>query len=228
MPDADLIQVAPERLERWLAGFARNHPHPRVSVTANAVELASPDGARAWIEPPWGPPDGADPLGALVAQVTRPRRLGALLVRRKAHAVGIFQGSDLIGHRIGRHYVQGRTKAGGWSQQRYARRRENQAERAFARATSDAVDLLLPEASGLDAIILGGDAQAVRSVLADPALAALESVLERHRRPLLPVSDPNLGVLRGALPRFLAVPIRLNARARQLPLAQGDDESRRD
>ena len=226
MPDADRIQVAPERLERWLAGFARNHPQPRVAVTDHVVELASPDGARAWIEAPWGTLDGADPLAELVAQVTRPRRLGALLVRRNAHAVGVFQGTDLIGHRLGRHYVQGRTKAGGWSQQRYARRRENQAGRAFARATSDAVDLLLPEASGLEAIILGGDAQAVRSVLADPALAALGSVLERHRRPVLSVADPNLRVLRDALPRFLAVPIRLNAQARRLSLAQGDDETR--
>lgn len=228
MTHADLIHVAPDRLDRWLTGFARNHPGPRVSVTAEAVELASPDGARAWVEPPWGPPSGTDPLTDLVAQATLPRRIGALLVRRNAHAVGIFEGTDLVRHRTGRHYVQGRTKAGGWSQQRYARRRENQAGRAFGHASSDAAEILLPEASRLDALILGGDAQAVRSVLADPALAALQPVIERHRRPLLAVPDPNLRVLRDALPRFLAVTIRLNPQARQLPPAQRDDQPGRD
>ena len=223
MSDADRIRVAPERLRHWLDGFAHRHPDPVVTLTADAVELAGPDGARARIEPPGGALAGADPLEELIAQVTRPRRLGALLVRRKAHAVGIFDGAELIRHRIGRHYVQGRTKAGGWSQQRYARRRENQAERAFARAAADAVDLLLPEASRLDALILGGDAQAVRGVLADPALTPLRALAERHPRPLLGVPDPNLQVLRDALARFRAVPIELNAEARLLPLAQDDD-----
>ena len=224
MTDVQRVQVAPERLQRWLAGFAARHPVPEESVTPDAVELASPDGARAWIESPWGPPSPDDPLAGLVAQVTRPRRLGALLVRRNAHAVGIFEGSELVLHRVGRHYVQGRTKAGGWSQQRYARRRGNQADRAFGRAAADAAELLAPEAAGLEAMILGGDAQAVRAVLADPALAALQELAARHPRPLLAVADPNLRVLRECLAGFRAVTIRLNAEARRpAPQRDADD-----
>ncbi|MFT4218328.1 MAG: acVLRF1 family peptidyl-tRNA hydrolase [Micropruina sp.] len=214
MTEVHHVRVAPERLERWLAGFAQRHPEPQVTVTPDAVELVSPDGARAWLESPWGRPSAEDPLAALVAEACRPRRVGALLVRRNSHAVGIFDGSKLVRHRVGRHYVQGRTKAGGWSQQRYARRRGNQADQAFDRAAQDASELLLPEVDTLDAVLLGGDAQAVRSVLADPALAALRSLHERQRRPLIPVADPNLQVLRDALPRFLAVTIGLNAEAR--------------
>lgn len=214
MTDVQRVQVAPERLERWASGFARRHPAPEFTVTPDAVELASPDGARAWIESSWGALSPDDPLADLITQATRPRRLGALLVRRNAHAVGIFDGAELVLHRVGRHYVQGRTKAGGWSQQRYARRRDNQAERAFERAARDAAELLVPASATLEAMILGGDAQAVRTVLADPALAALQDVVARQRRPLLGVADPNLRVLRDSLARFRAVTIRLNAEAR--------------
>ncbi|MFT4293892.1 MAG: acVLRF1 family peptidyl-tRNA hydrolase [Micropruina sp.] len=224
MPELDRVQVPPERLERWLSGFATRHPDPRVTVTDGVVLLSSPDGAQARIEPPWGEVGGADPLADLVGQVTRRRRLGVLLVRRNAHAVGVFDGPELIRHRVGRHYVQGKTKAGGWSQQRYARRRGHQAERAFAKATHDAAELLLPVASELEAILLGGDAQAVRTVLGDPALAALTPLTQRHRTRLLGVADPNLQVLRDSLPRFLAVSIGLNAEARGLPAAQRDDQ----
>ncbi len=218
MTEVQPVQVAPERLERWLAGFARRHPLPEPLVTPDDLELASPDGARAWIETPWGTPSADRPLADLVEFALRPRRLGALLVRRNSHAVGIFDGADLVVHRIGRHYVQGRTKAGGWSQQRYARRRGNQAERAFGRAVGDAAELLAPVADTLEAIILGGDAQAVRAVLDDPALAALRPVVARHRHRLLAVPDPNLRVLRDSLPAFRAVTIRLNAEARRAPV----------
>ena len=218
MTEVQPVKVAPERLDRWLAGFARRHPLPEPTVALDALELVSPDGARAWIETPWGTPSANGPLADLVERANRPRRLGALLVRRNSHAVGIFDGAELIVHRIGRHYVQGRTKAGGWSQQRYARRRDSQAERAFGRAVRDAAELLAPAADTLEAIILGGDAQAVRTVLADPALAALRPVVARHQRPLLAVPDPNLRVLRDSLPAFRAVTIRLNAEARRAPV----------
>ncbi len=214
MTDVQRVQVAPERLERWLAGFARRHPQPEPVVTPDAVELVSPDGAHAWIETPWGTASGDDPLADLIATAIRPRRLGALLVRRNSHAVGIFDGAELIRHRVGRHYVQGRTKAGGWSQQRYARRRGNQAERAFGRAVQDAAEILVPVAGTLEALILGGDGQAVRTVLADPALAALGPLVTRHQHSVLGVPDPNLRVLRDSLPTFRAVTIRLNAEAR--------------
>ena len=66
--------------------------------------------------------------------------------------------------------------------------------------------------------------QAVRAVLADPALAALQEVAARHPRPLLAVADPNLRVLRECLAGFRAVTIRLNAEARRpAPQRDADD-----
>jgi len=223
--ESHIVQVAPQRLAGWLDGFGHRHPNPVVAVEPDSVLLASPDGAEARIEIGWGALVGNDPLAELVAQVNRPRRIGALLLRRSAHAVGIFAGTDLVSHSIGRHYVQGRTKAGGWSQQRYARRRENQADKAFAKATQAAESLLVGEAAGLDALILGGDGRALATVLAQPALAPLRAVLDRHPHGVLPVPDPNLKVLRDALPSYLAVSIQLNdAARRRSPLAQDDDQ----
>lgn len=222
MTELHRVRVDPGRLERWLAGFALRHPEPTVTLSADSVELASPDGARAWVRSPWGAPPPGELLAGLVAQATRPRRIGALLVRRNSHAVGIFDGDELVRHRVGRHYVQGKTKAGGWSQQRYARRRGNQATRAFDRAAADAAEILVPVADTLDAVLLGGDTQAVRTVLADPALADLQPVLNRHPLQLLPVADPNLQVLRDALPRVLSVTIELNPEARGAGWARAD------
>jgi len=97
----------------------------------------------------------------------------------------------------------------GWSQQRYARRRANQADRSFEAAGRDAADLLLPELGRLDALALGGDGAAVASVLALPELAELRNSTLRRLGPF-GVPDPNARVLAefGAL--FRKVPIELN------------------
>ena len=58
--------------------------------------------------------------------------------------MGIFSGRQLITSKVGSAYVQGRTKAGGWSQQRFARRRQNQTVKAFAVAADAASTVLLP------------------------------------------------------------------------------------
>jgi len=125
------VTVAAGRLEGWLAGFADRHGAPTVSRGERVVELVGVDGAQARIEVPFPPL-----RGELVAHVLRPRRIGVLLVRRHGHAVGVFDGTNLVASKVGSAYVQGGTKAGGWSQQRYARRRANQASAAFAQAAT--------------------------------------------------------------------------------------------
>ena len=73
--------------------------------------------------------------------------------------------------------MQGGTKAGGWSQQRYARRRANQAGAAFADAADAAARVLLDPARPLDALVPGGDRDAVRAVLADRRLRGLDAAV---------------------------------------------------
>jgi hypothetical protein len=209
-PGPRTISVAPDRLSGWLAGFADRHGVPSLEVSDERLTLHSPDGAEAAFPLAWGPlPDG-DPLATLVAEATRERRVGAVIARRKAHAVGIFEGARLVTGRHGHHYVQGRTKAGGWSQQRYARRRANQAGKSFDAAAEDVAEILLPVVGTLEAIILGGDRTAVAAVLAHPDLAPLTEERLRHGTAVYGVPDPNAGVLAGFGELFRRVVVELN------------------
>jgi hypothetical protein len=204
------IGVAPERLAGWLAGFAERHGVPAVEVSAERVTLRAPDGAEAAFPLPWGRlPDG-DPLTGLVGAFTKERRVAAVIARQKAHAVGIFVGDRMVAGKHGSHYVQGRTKAGGWSQQRYARRRANQAGRSFDAAAADVAEVLLPELDSLEALMLGGDRTAVSAVLAHPDLAGLSDPRLRHGTGIFAVPDPNAGVLAGFGAIFRRVVVELN------------------
>ena len=56
--------------------------------------------------------------------------------------MGVASGDRLTAHKVGTRYVQSRTAAGGWSQQRFARRRANQADGLVGAAVEHAVRLL--------------------------------------------------------------------------------------
>src|SRR5919202_1965104 len=83
------------------------------------------------------PPPG-DPVAvatALAAHAAAPRRVGVLVVRRGGYAAAVVADGEVLASKVGRRHVQGRTAAGGWSQQRFARRRAKQtAELADASA----------------------------------------------------------------------------------------------
>lgn len=192
------VRVAPERLDRWLAGFAERHGETQRTNTPDVVELVGADGAHASIEVPFPPLEGD-----LVEHVLRERRIGVLLVRRGGFAAGLFAGRKLIASKVDSTYVQGTTKAGGWSQQRFARRRANQASAAFAEAADAAAKVL--GAVEVDALVAGGDRDAVRTVLADRRLAHLQPV-----GPWLTVKDPKRKVLEEMPEQFRAVRIRLD------------------
>jgi hypothetical protein len=203
-----IVTVAPERLDRWLTGFSERHG--AISVTADPAQLivVGSDGAQAAIAVPF-PPLRADddPINALLQHVSAERRIGALLVRKGGYAVGVFSGRRLITSKVGSSYVQGKTKAGGWSQHRFARRRSNQAEKAFAAAADAASSVLLPVVDELTTVILGGDRTAVTAVLAASRLAPIQA---KSSSSVLPVAEPRLKVLRAFPDQFLAIRIRLN------------------
>ena len=203
------VSVAPERLPRWLDGFSQLHGPTTATAEPTQVRLVAADGARAWLRVPFPPLTVSedDPRAALLAHLAQPRTIGVLLVRRRAYAVGVFVGSDLVASKVDSSYVQGTTRAGGWSQQRFARRRANQAQAAFARAADTCARLLLPRAADLDALVCGGDRAAVDAVLADPRLAPLADL---PRGPLLAVRDPRLRVLQQTPEQFRAVAIDLD------------------
>ncbi len=199
--DARRVSVAPERLARWLGGFAERHGGSSAEIGAEVVGLTGADGDRAWVEVPF-PPLAGGTLDDLVAHAECERRVGVLLVRRGGWSAGVFDGGRLVASKTGSSYVQGTTKAGGQSQQRFARRRANQAAAAFARAADDAAGVLA--GAELAALYAGGDREAVATVLADRRLS--------HLRPTgawLEVKDPKQRVLAATPQQFRTVRISL-------------------
>lgn len=126
--------------------------------------------------------------------------LAVLLVRRGGYAVGVVSGPTLTTHKVGTRYVQSRTAAGGWSQQRFARRRSNQADELVGAVTGHAVRLLA--GSGARGLVIGGDRVLATGVLEDERLAMLRDL---PRRELFDLPDPRLAVLQSAARRARAV-----------------------
>ncbi|MCZ7423956.1 acVLRF1 family peptidyl-tRNA hydrolase [Verrucosispora sp. WMMA2121] len=195
------VEVDPDRIARWVAGFADRHGPPTVSAHEYGLLLSAPDGATAELHTPPGTPVAAD-LETFVREVGAPRRIALLLARKGAVAMGVADGVQLSVHKVDTRYVQGRTAAGGWSQQRFARRRDNQTKAALADAADLAVRLLLPAVDRLDALVVGGDRRAVDTVLADRRLAPL-AALRADR--LLDVPEPRYAVLVAAVAAARAV-----------------------
>jgi len=190
------VTVPPARLARWRDGFAERHGPVTTTSSGTEVEWLADDGAQALVEVPFPPL-----VGELVEHVARERTVGVLLVRKGGFAVGVFTGDRLVDSKVGTRHVQGRTAAGGWSQQRFARRREGQTAEATRAAADTAARVLLSHR--LDAVMAGGDRGMVDDVLQD---ARLREVVVTGR--LLDVPDPRLAVLRAVPYRDVWIRVR--------------------
>lgn len=196
------VEVAPERLAGWLERFADRHGQTTWAASAEQVSVRAADGAAALCQVPFPPLRVSEdqPYGGLVGHAMAERRVGVLLVRRGGYAAGVFLGTRLVSSKVGSRHVQGRSAAGGWSQQRFARRREGQARQARDAAADVAARILLGDP--LDAMVVGGDRRAVEQVLADVRLAALAPLVQAG---LWGVPDPRLDVLRSTPALFRSV-----------------------
>jgi hypothetical protein len=199
------VEVDPARLQRWLDNFAERHGSIAVDTDVDGLRVRAFDGTMAFLHTPPGTPPTLD-LPAFVAAAGSPRAVGLLLVRRGGYAVGVAEAGELVASKVDSTYVQARTAAGGWSQQRFARRRENQTRALVNSAVETAVRVLLPEATRLATLVTGGDRALVDQVLADRRLGILAGL--RAER-FLDVPDPRLAVLREAVGRAHAVRVRV-------------------
>jgi hypothetical protein len=169
-----VVEVAPERLDGWLERFATTNAEREVPQRVVAREEFTHD------------------------------PLALLLIRRGGYAVGLAHGTAFAESKVGTRHVQSRTAAGGWSQQRFARRRGNQADE-LVRAVAEHAVRILPR--GIPAgLVVGGDKTLVRAVLDDPRLAHLEGM---PRRELYDLPDPRRAVLEDALRRGRAVRVTI-------------------
>ena len=217
-----------------------------VAVGDDHVSFTAQDGAVAQCYPPFPPTAGITPLleevtpparlddpavfpagfddpaaiaEALAAHARKPRTVGVLLVRLGGYAAGVFTGYPpaLGAAKVGSRLVHGRSAAGGWSQHRFARRREKQANEALS-AAADAAVLIFGGGAGA-----GPGGAAVRSTSQkrattsgaaatarpQPRAARLDAVvLGGDRRAVADLrDDPRLAPYFGlATERFLTVP----------------------
>jgi len=216
------VDVAPDRFPGWVASFARRHGVEGedefliVAAAGDYVTFTAPDGAVAECHPPFPPVtnksenanDAAQAAEAIAAHARRPRTVGVLLVRLGGYAAGVFTGYPpaLADAKTGSRLVHGRSAAGGWSQHRFARRREKQASEALDAAARAAAEVFGRWGEPLDAVVLGGDKRAMAELRQDPRLAPyLEIATDRF----LTVPDPKRAVLESTPRLFTAVKIRL-------------------
>ena len=190
----------PSGLPRWLENFAARHG----PYTADGLTLTAADGATADSRTAAGCSGRTAGSMILSRSRCRTRRLGLLLARKGAVAVGIADGRELVASKVDTHYVQGRTAAGGWSQQRFARRRDNQAKAAAADGAAIVGRVLLPEVRTLRALVTGGDRTAVDAILAARELGPLVALRDER---FLDVPEPRHAVLVAAVAQARAVQI---------------------
>jgi hypothetical protein len=212
---AKWVNVPAGRFPGWIDGFTVRHGGP-LTVAAPAggpVSFTAADGAIAECHPPFSeafvPP--AAPVGpaavrAIAAHACAARTVGVLLVRLGGYAAGVFAGYPpaLGAAKAGSRPVHGRSAAGGWSQQRFARRREKQANEALEAAANAAVRVF--DGAVLDAVVLGGDKRAVAGLREDPRLAPYFALATER---FLTVPDPRRAVLEATPDQFTAVHIRV-------------------
>lgn len=210
------VEVEPHRLRGWFDRFADGHGGAHATeIDARRVRVRAVDGAVAAVSVPFADlstPHGERPgldVTPLVDHVCADRRIGLVLVRLGAHSVGIARDGRVETSSTDRHLVHGRNKAGGWSQQRFARRREGQSRRSLQAAADAVARVLLPESDELDGLVLGGDRKALTEVAADQRVSAL---LDRAEPRVLDVAEPRRAVLDEAARRAFAVEVEIHER----------------
>lgn len=197
------VTVPAARLSRWIDGFAERHGGSTQRFTDGVLHLEGTDGAVAAITPPY--PVVATDVSGFAAAVQRIPRTGVILIRRGGFAAAIVEGDTVVASDIGKRHVQGRTAAGGWSQQRFARRRDKQVHE-LVEAAADYVTRVIVPALPVDYLATGGDKPLVEAVLTDTRLRQLTKIL---RGPHLDVPDPRRDVVTSLPERLSTVRIDL-------------------
>ncbi|UCE98087.1 MAG: hypothetical protein JSV74_01805, partial [Dehalococcoidia bacterium] len=136
-----------------------------------------------------------EPISTLLS---RDLIIGLVLVHLGSYAVGIFKGEKLISSKVGTGLVHGRHKKGGSSQQRFQRRRENQAQEFLDRVCLHSRENLEPYRRFINYISYGGPHQTVTQLQKRcPFLQSFEDQV----LPLLEVPSPRKTVLEKAINR---------------------------
>ncbi len=206
-----VVEIPPDRVVGWLNRFGgRNAGLLEVSTDGSAITVHAGDGTTAIVAVPFGPMevDGLEPVEALLAHLGGIGAVGIVLVRGGAHSIGIAKDGVVLSSSTDRAYLQGRTAAGGWSQQRFARRRGNQRSASYESAAATAAKVLVPVASSLSGLVVGGDRGALAEVLDDAHLTRLTNLPTRS---FPDIAEPRRAVLDDVATRSLSVEITVRS-----------------
>ncbi len=205
------LSVPLRRLEAWLSGFETRHGPLSVppSSAPPAWRVVAADGSEALVHAPqWLAHVHAEPGPDPRALADLRPVFAVLLVRRAGYAVACFAGSQQLDAKVGRRHIHGRTAAGGWSQQRYARRRGNQADE-LAEAVTAHADRIIAARPSVAFLVTGGDRPLLAKVLRGGGARLAGLPVGGH----LGIGTPDATVLAGVPDRVLAVQVDL----RELP-----------
>jgi len=122
--------------------------------------------------------------------------LGVVLLRLGGYSVGVFQGERLLTSKTGTRFVKGRHKAGGQSQRRFARRREEQIRELFDKACSVVAAKFADYEKRLDYVFLGGDRLTLGAFL--KRCEYLQGLTDKTMGRVLSVAKPRYEALRNA------------------------------
>src|SRR5712691_11893891 len=121
------IEVAPDRLDRWLESFAERHGGATTDPGEATVTFRAADGAVAECHVPFPPLATGDTEGSgsapgaaggtarygelITAHARADRTVGVFLVRLGGYAAGVFSGSppQLTASKVGSRLVHGRS-----------------------------------------------------------------------------------------------------------------------
>src|SRR5881397_1410925 len=135
-------RLAPHEGERGLTTYA-----------GGAVRIELPDEVVV-VRPPFGLAHEREydtvRLGPLFEALAEDHLVGVLLVRLGGYAVGVFEGERLVASKVGSRFVKGRHKKGGYSANRFRRRREEQARALIDKAAEIAAETLEPWRSRIE------------------------------------------------------------------------------
>ncbi|MET1089855.1 MAG: acVLRF1 family peptidyl-tRNA hydrolase [Arthrobacter sp.] len=208
-PSVRTAFVSGSRLAGWAERFGAAHGGFQLRDEDDGLHLVASDGAGAHLQAPWPadgrPGRGSDELARLASLASQPRRLGLLLVRRGGYGVAVVSEGTPLASKVGSTYVQSRTAAGGQSQQRFARRRSNQADALVEAVAGQALSVF--SSVPFEYVVPGGDRALAGLVLQHPALRDYAAL---PRLAHVDVPDPKAAVLRKAAADACAVRIQVS------------------
>ena len=205
-PESRVAFVSGARLPGWVERFAASHGALVEEELDAGRQRRAAAGAVAVLRAPWPvdgrPGSGNDAISRLASLAGQARSIGTVLVRRGGYSVAVVSAGTVLASKTGTRHVQSRTAAGGWSQQRFARRRANQAD-ALVEAVAEHAGRIFAE-HRVEYLAPGGDRTLADQVLAEPALRRYAGLT---RLAFLDVPDPRAAVLKKAAAELCSVRI---------------------